>query len=86
MVFGFISEHLVIKRTYHKSRMKRPLAIGIEDYKRIIEKPYYYVDKTLLIKDIIAQGSAVNLFTQPRRFGKTLTLSMLNILVLQKTK
>lgn len=57
--------------------MKKPLAIGVEDYKRIIEKPYYYVDKTLMIKEILDKGGSVNLFTRPRRFGKTLALSML---------
>ena len=57
--------------------MKKPLAIGIENYKEIMDKPYYYVDKTLMIKELLDNGGAVNLFTRPRRFGKTLTLSML---------
>lgn len=57
--------------------MKKPLSIGVEDYKRIVEKPYYYVDKTLMIKEILDKGGSVNLFTRPRRFGKTLALSML---------
>lgn len=57
--------------------LKRPLPVGIEFYKRIVEKPYYYVDKTLMIKDILDKGGAINLFTRPRRFGKTLALSML---------
>ena len=57
--------------------LKKPLAIGIENYKEIIEKSYYYVDKTLMIKDILDKGGKVNLFTRPRRFGKTLALSML---------
>lgn len=57
--------------------MKKPLAIGIENYKMLIDKPYYYVDKSLMIKDLLDKGGAVNLFTRPRRFGKTLTLSML---------
>lgn len=56
---------------------KKPIAIGIEDYKRIVDKPYYYIDKTLLIKEILDRGGAVNLFTRPRRFGKTLALSMI---------
>ena len=55
----------------------KPIAIGIEDYKRIVDKPYYYIDKTLLIRDLLDRGGSVNLFTRPRRFGKTLTLSML---------
>lgn len=56
---------------------KKPLAIGIDDYKRIIEKPYYYVDKTLLIRDILDKSGYVKLFARPRRFGKTLALSMI---------
>ena len=56
---------------------QKAISIGIEDYKRIIDKPYYYVDKTLLIKDILDNGAQVTLFTRPRRFGKTLALSML---------
>lgn len=56
---------------------KKRIPIGIEFYKQIIEKDYYYVDKTLLIKDILEQGGQVNLFTRPRRFGKTLALTML---------
>ena len=56
---------------------QKPLAIGIDDYKRIIERSYYYVDKTRLIKTLLDTGAQVNLFTRPRRFGKTLTLSML---------
>ena len=42
-----------------------------------MDKPYYYVDKTLLIKDLLDKGAQVSLFTRPRRFGKTLALSML---------
>ena len=54
-----------------------PLPIGVENYEEIIEKGYYYVDKTLLIKDLIDLRGKVNLFTRPRRFGKTLNISML---------
>ena len=57
-------------------RKKKPLAIGVEDYKRIIDKSYYYMDKTLLIRELLDQGGTVSLFTRPRRFGKTLALSM----------
>ena len=55
----------------------KAIAIGIEQYKEIIDKPYYYIDKTLLIAEILDKGGKVNLFTRPRRFGKTLTLSMI---------
>ena len=54
-----------------------PLPIGVENYEEIIEKGYYYVDKTLLIKDLIDLRGKVNFFTRPRRFGKTLNISML---------
>ena len=51
--------------------LKRPLPIGIEFYKEMIKKSYYYIDKTLMIKDILEKGGKVNLFTRPRRFGKS---------------
>ena len=57
--------------------MKQPIAIGAENYKKIIEKNAYYIDKTMMVKELIDQASTVNLFTRPRRFGKTLTLSMI---------
>lgn len=56
---------------------KKRIPIGIEFYKEIIEKNYYYADKTLLVKEILDQGGQVKLFTRPRRFGKTLALTML---------
>ena len=56
---------------------KKRIPIGIEFYKQIIEKNYYYADKTLLIKELLDRGGQVNLFTRPRRFGKTLALTML---------
>lgn len=57
--------------------IKKPLPIGIEKFEEIITEEYYYVDKTLLIKDLLDLKGKVNLFTRPRRFGKTLNLSML---------
>lgn len=57
--------------------MKKRIAIGHEFYKRFVDDNYYYVDKTHLIKDIFDKGGTVNLFTRPRRFGKTLALTML---------
>lgn len=55
----------------------RKLPVGIDDFRKIRENDYYYVDKTDLIRDIIDNGSEVTLFTRPRRFGKTLNMSML---------
>ena len=56
--------------------MKR-LAIGLSDFKHLIEEDFYYFDKTAFIEDVIKDGSQVKLFTRPRRFGKTLNMSML---------
>lgn len=55
----------------------KPLPIGIEDFKELIQKDYYFVDKTLIIKNLLDKGSKVSLFTRPRRFGKTLNMSMI---------
>ena len=57
--------------------MDRPLPIGIEDFKKLRENNFYYVDKSLLIKELLDNRSEVSLFMRPRRFGKTLSLSML---------
>jgi hypothetical protein len=57
--------------------MFKTLPIGIEDFEQLITRNYYYVDKTLLIKDLLDNKASVNLFTRPRRFGKTLNISML---------
>ncbi len=53
----------------------KPLPIGKEFYKKIIDDGCYYVDKTLFIKDLLLSGSEVTLITRPRRFGKTLALT-----------
>ncbi len=55
----------------------KKIGIGYENYKDFIDNDLYYVDKTLLIRDILQKGGKVNLFTRPRRFGKTLALSMI---------
>ena len=55
----------------------RPLPIGIEDFKRLIDDEYYFVDKTLMIKELIESYTTIGLFTRPRRFGKTLNMSMI---------
>ena len=57
--------------------VRKAIPIGIEFYKEMIDKDYYYVDKTWMIKDILDNKGKVNLFTRPRRFGKTLTQTML---------
>lgn len=55
----------------------RPLPIGISDFAEMIEKKFYYVDKTPMIKELLDNQAKVTLFTRPRRFGKTLNMSML---------
>lgn len=56
---------------------KKKISIGVEDFKTIIDKNGYFVDKTLLIRDIIESNTLVSLFTRPRRFGKTLNQFMI---------
>ncbi len=56
--------------------MARTIGIGIQDYSKIIENNYFYVDKTTFIKEWWESGDEVTLITRPRRFGKTLTMSM----------
>ena len=58
-------------------KRKKKLPIGLSDFKDMIEKNYYYFDKSELIENILEDGSIVKLFTRPRRFGKTLNMSML---------
>ncbi|MDR1558081.1 MAG: AAA family ATPase, partial [Clostridiales bacterium] len=52
---------------------KNILPIGIEDFENMINGGYYYVDKTLFIKELLDSLGGVSLFLRPRRFGKTLT-------------
>ncbi len=53
------------------------LPVGIENFEKIRRESYFYVDKTLLIEQLLTDGSMVSLFTRPRRFGKSLNMSML---------
>ena len=53
------------------------LPVGIENFKEIRKDGYYYVDKTALIEQVLEKRSKVTLFTRPRRFGKSLNISML---------
>ncbi|MCM1127905.1 MAG: ATP-binding protein [Lachnospiraceae bacterium] len=57
--------------------MKKALPIGVENFEDMLISGYYYVDKTMFIKELLDLKGKVNLFTRPRRFGKTLNLSML---------
>ena len=57
--------------------MMKQIPYGITDFSRIQKENYYYVDKTELIEQVLEDGSQVILFTRPRRFGKSLNMSML---------
>jgi len=56
----------------------KKLPIGVNDFEKIVTKEYYFVDKSLLIKDIIDFPGEIKLITRPRRFGKTLNMSMID--------
>ena len=56
---------------------KKRIPIGYEDFKQLIDSGFYYVDKSMLIYELLHSGGQNNLITRPRRFGKTLNFSML---------
>ena len=63
------------------------LPVGIDDFRKLRESHFYYVDKTKLIEQLVETGGKVTLFTRPRRFGKTLNMSMLRaFLILAQIK
>ena len=73
---GRITSGKYIKKVY--DGVKKPLPIGISDYVRA-QSEYYYVDKTMMIKEFLDQKPLVSLFTRPRRFGKSLNMDMLRV-------
>lgn len=75
---GRVSNGKYIKKNMDSKAEVKPLPIGISDYVRA-QSEYYYVDKTLLIKEFLDQKPLVSLFTRPRRFGKTLNMDMLRV-------
>ena len=52
-----------------------PLPIGIDNFEKVVKGGYYFVDKTMFIRELLDMKGEVNLFTRPRRFGKTLKIS-----------
>ncbi|MDE7477267.1 MAG: AAA family ATPase, partial [Lachnospiraceae bacterium] len=56
---------------------RQPLPIGVDDFEKLLTRGYYFIDKTNLMRDLLDMKGDVNLFTRPRRFGKTLNMSML---------
>lgn len=73
-----LKEEAIRVNVQPKAGKKLPLPIGISDYRKASTE-YYYVDKTLLIRDFIDERPQVSLFTRPRRFGKTLNMDMLRV-------
>lgn len=82
---GNIAEGIIPLNSKEKTGKKLPLPIGISDYRKASTE-YYYVDKTLLIRDFIDERPQVSLFTRLRRFGKTLNMDMLRVFFEKKTK
>lgn len=58
-------------------KRKKKIPIGIENFEKLCSDDFYYIDKTGLIRELLHNCGEVNLFTRPRRFGKTLNMSML---------
>ena len=56
---------------------RKPLPVGVDDFEKLVARGYYFIDKTNLMRDLLDLKGDVNLFTRPRRFGKTLNMSML---------
>lgn len=73
-----MEEMLKMKVVSNKQARKLPLPIGCLDFKKVSDD-FCYVDKTLLIKDVIDDNKIVTLFTRPRRFGKSLNMDMLRV-------
>ena len=63
--------------TFKERYLKKPFALGTSEFTRIIDDSCYYCDKSLLVKDLLDSKTQVMLFTRPRRFGKTLNMTML---------
>ena len=60
-----------------RGKVKKKLPVGIENFREFFTEDFYYVDKTMFIKELLENWGKVNLFTRPRRFGKSLNISML---------
>jgi hypothetical protein len=68
---------MTIQGGYNMEHEKKKLPVGIENFEEIRTEGFYYIDKTAMIRDLLHNWSKVNLFTRPRRFGKSLNMSML---------
>ena len=65
------------RRDVEMEMRKKKLPIGIDNFEKLCTEDFYYIDKTGFIKELLDNWGEVNLFTRPRRFGKTLNMSML---------
>ena len=74
---GFLYGHAAKIKKRGVEIVRKKLPIGIDGFEKLRTNDFYYADKTLLIKDLLQNWGEVNLFTRPRRFGKTLNMSML---------
>ena len=74
-----MQKNAVFRKDYQqvKSMKRKKLPVGVENFEEIITEDFYYVDKTAMIRELLNRWSKVNLFTRPRRFGKSLNMSML---------
>jgi len=77
MIFQIYSVKLGFRKGALSMERKKKIPIGIENFKKIRRENFYYIDKTNMIKDLLYKWSEVNLFTRPRRFGKSLNMNML---------
>ena len=68
---------VMLEERLEQVKMKKPLPIGYDNFREIISEGFYYVDKTGFISSLLNTRGAVNLFTRPRRFGKSLNMDML---------
>ena len=55
----------------------KPLPVGVDNFEKLVTRGYYFIDKTWYMKELLDRKGDVNLFTRPRRFGKTLNMSMM---------
>ena len=55
----------------------KPVPVGVDNFEHLVTRGYYFIDKTWFMKELLDKKGSVNLFTRPRRFGKTLNMSML---------
>ena len=76
---GTGEQFCVIDTGKERGKVRKKLPIGIDGFEKIRRNDFYYADKTMFIKELLQNWGEVNLFTRPRRFGKSLNMSMKNV-------